>query len=409
MSWIVRAAVVLGFAASFATAQHAAGFTYHWFDGANSLVPTSYNGSPFSAVSYAHRAGAGNGEIEVLNRIDSDDHPFWGIDASGNHRSRGMVVVIQDSDASTPESFGLVVRGEDPARPNSPDLTAPILTVGPLPLPAGMAGAAATIFSVTFPQPVTAPAGVDLFFGVSLPASPNWPQDGLSTWVTTADPRAVTRDVPGRTGQPGGAVARDTYVCSVTTSGGQPTGGAQFRGPIAQNAFDVLVDVASGIPITRTNQASYLVSGGARVGTSNMLSGLHPDVFDANGTGRVDDLGFVFVDPRCANGPVFAAFAFGPSAAAPQPVLTFPGVPRGSSGVLCLDVATVDLSLAFRLADGLGAAVFSLPLGPPGSPPRAFVAQNPGLELYWQGFGVERGGLGGIAGIHASGCSVVRP
>jgi len=394
--------------ASAAPTQNPAGFLFHWLAGTGSNPPMAYNGSPSTGgTTWAHRAGGGGAEVEILNRYDTDDYLEWGVNAQGDHESQGLVLVVQDENIATAESFFVVGRTESAAVANAPDTAATLFDVGPIPMPTGRpAGVEALVWTITLNTPATAPRTADVFYGVRVPASPSWPADGLSTWEVAVDPSATTFDLPGRRGQRGAGIANNTYVCRVPTAAGTPTGPAVYVGRLEQNAFDVLINGAGGVVLATTNQPNYPVSGPAFGGTPNMLSGTHPDTFDFNGTGRADDLGFVFHDPRCAGSPVFVAFAYGPSPVGSVPLRGFPGVPRGSTGRVCLDYTTADFSVAFAIADVVGTAVFSVPLGPAGSSFRTFVAQNPGIDMYWQGLGVERGPGGGIAGIHATGCAI---
>lgn len=372
-----------------ASAQSVAmGFLHNWDQ------PTMGAGT-----SITHRGGVpANMAGECLNRYDNDDHKFWGLNAAGMTEVDGFSVTLQDEDDTTRELFSFVGYNEDAMLANFPDLSGPVISLGQFQMPptqnmGPIAWRLTATFSFNGRPPAQVAPNQDIFIGFTLPAftSTTTPLDGLSIHAVHNDPTTTTHDIPGPTGQQGGIVFADTYVCFV--QGGTPMYLPSMAGGLRENLTEILVSggAPGGVPFTQTNQTSYPPSN-APFGTANFLSGLHPDTFDANMTGRADDLGFVVtVDTTVipAGSPVFFILAFGPSPLGPRPINTFPGVAQSSQGSLAIDFITgAVLPFGFIMSTNNpsnpteGQAVRNIPLN---QSTRNIIANWVGpLDLWWQ-------------------------
>jgi hypothetical protein len=273
--------VVLGLAAP-VLAQSAPwqGFLFNW-------------NKPALASHISQYTRFNTGAESNLNRIDRDDHKSWGENAAGNVVIRGLALWITDTNYTTAESFSFVGHAEDAANPNFP-LATPAFTVANIPMPPGTAGQAFLV-NGTINVDVTIPGAGDVFVGIGVPAmpGPTQPFDGLFIGtVLRGGVGLAVFDEPGPRGQQGavGGVARDDYVCGILN------GVAQYQPASATSLSQLAIDVAinnggiGGVALTETVQTS-LLSSNAPFGTSDFLSGLHPDL---NGLqpGRADNIGF---------------------------------------------------------------------------------------------------------------------
>lgn len=348
-----------------------------------------------------------------LTRIDSDDFKDWGRDAQGQTRIQGYLTWLYDTNYGTAESYGLVAYAEDPAVSNTPAVATPLLNIANIPMPPGTAG---NIYRVgaTFNQPVSFAANSDVFIGLDLPAmvNPNPPYDGI--WVGTASRQIPalnlqTFDEPGPRGQVGAGIPFETYLCYVVN--GVVRHAAPGASSLQQLAFDVLLanGGVGGVALTQTNQTSN-PSSNAPLGTSNFLSGLHPDI---NGTnpGRADDIGFgvtTHLQQMPVGSPVFVLLAFGPSPLGSTPVNSFPIANNpDSAGNVCIDFTTAATFLAFTAAgqvNTMGEAQLMIPLS---ASTRAVIAGLAGpLDLWWQGFALDATNVGPTLELRASGCVI---
>lgn len=227
----------------------------------------------------------------AFQRIDQEHYAGWGIDPMnpGMRSIQGMHYFIQDEVDTTPESYGLVVYGEDPMGPDFPDVSTNFGTAGPIPTPtvtSPTGGAIAWNITVTFTTPMLVPKGIDVFPALDLPqpmVGGPWPMDGLSVHalyyqMTTSG----TYDEPGA-GQ----------IASQSGNGGYHVPG--MIGPtytVTNRMWKIepLVPGAGGTAGTITNQTWAPLSNAAP-GTSSMSSGLRPDAQNPPvNMGRADDV-----------------------------------------------------------------------------------------------------------------------
>jgi hypothetical protein len=131
-------------------------------------------------------------------------------------------------------------------------------------------------------------------------------------------------------------------------------------------------------------------------GTTNFLSGLHPDLTNYNRMTppRADDLGFLVRDgslpPRSL---VFLVLAFGPSPIGSLPLQTL--IPN-ATGNVCINF--VEGSTLLSLTDGTGVAQFDLQLN---SGQRALLAGMSPSDFWYQALVLTQ-----TAAAHATGCGI---
>lgn len=361
---------------------------------------------------------------EHLTRVDRDDYRDWGLNQQGQVQVQGFVVYMLDTNDGTREVFSIVGYEEDAQNPNLPDLTNRRVNAGPYQMPpAGSPpGARAYRLYTTFAQPVTLANGGDLFFGTSVPAlvSAQQPYDGLWTGLVADDPLTPgtppVYDTPGPAGQVGARISRDTYACYIVNN--VPT----YIAPTATNpnvleqfAIDLFLSggAAGGVAIAQTNQTNYAASN-APHGTSNFLSGLHPDTYGFT-TGRADDIGFAVVShtSQVQTGSIaLVMLALGPSPIGTLPVnqlFPFAGA-AGTTGVVCIDFTVSANFFLFMTPGGTNSVPNQLegqviaPLTPSA---RTFLASATGnIDLWWQGFVINSAVTGPQLEVHATGCVV---
>jgi hypothetical protein len=328
-----------------------------------------------------------------MNRVDTDDYVDWGKNPAGDVVLRGFAGWLFDSNYQTAESFSFVGHAEDPANPNFPLLTA-AFTVPNLPMPPGVTGNAYLV-TATLNAPVTVPGSGDVFIGVGLPALvvPTQPYDGLWIGSITRTQTGLTIfDEPGPAGQVGGTVARDDYNCAISNGTAQYAPSSATS--LSQIAFDVAVDNGGigGVALAETNQTS-LTPSNAPFGTSDFLSGLHPDINGLN-PGRADNIGFGITHhtgQMPVGSPVIVMLALGPSTLGSLPLGTLTGFnPTASNGRLCIDFLS---AASFVILSGPGflpnmaEGQLMLPLTP--QVRAQIAAQGPGFVLWWQGVAID--------------------
>jgi len=344
-----------------------------------------------------------------LTRVDHDDFREWGIDGAGAIKVRGWTMWIYDDNYATAQSYAIVGHQENPANANFPLVTA-AFQIANIPMPPGVNG---NIYRVggTFNQSVAMTGGADTFLGVELPAmtSATAPFDGL--WLGTAA-RAnatlglTTFDEPGPRGQVGAGIAQEGYIAYVVA--GQARYPATGPSSLQQLAFDVVVDsgMVGGVALAQTNQASY-VSSNAPLGTSNFLSGLHPDLNGFN-AGRADDIGFG-VTHHTSQMPigslVFVLLAFGPSPVGSVPVTALGASPTDSFGNVCIDFTAAASFLTFSQTGAIanmGEAQVVVTLSPV---VRSVLASIPGnFDMWWQGFALDPTNTANGYEVRTTGC-----
>ena len=352
---------------------------------------------------------------EVLNRIDTDDHIDWALDANGDVGLGGLLLWMLDANDSTVEVFNVVAYPEDPLTADFPDLTNQVMSI-PIQMPptSNPPGQIAWRLGFELTQPVAVPAGGDVFVGVGLPAmiSGTQPFDGLFVGTINNDattPTPFPFDVPGPRGQPGGGIGQDSYVSFNANS--TVTYPASAPGSLMQLGIDVMTDggMVGGVALATTNQASYPLSA-APQGTSNFLSGLHPDI------ARGDDIGFAVTantSQVAAGSLCVIMMALGPSPIGSTPIGTLSTAANSpdSAGNVYIDFTNPATFLTF-LSPGVTPSAlpnmlegqFVVPLSPQA---RAIVAGLAGpFDLWWQGFVLDLSAGGPPFEVRTTGCVV---
>ncbi len=165
---------------------------------------------------------------EVLNEMPRGLVAGLGMDSTGACNLNDMQVVVQDQNAATVETFGIVARPRA-ASGTGPDTATPSFRFTGLQTPQ-QSGAQAWVFTLTFQNPQPVPA-TDFFHGIVLPAAPTWPAtDGLAAQMAHYSqgllgdhPRATAPRLGWSIDSGGGAPANHDYVWSATVDTRTPT------------------------------------------------------------------------------------------------------------------------------------------------------------------------------------------
>lgn len=378
-----------------------------------------------SGISYVSRYNAN--ACQVLCRYDRDDYREWGLNTAATPQTQiqGGVVFIQDNNDATVEQFSLVGFNEDPANPNFPLLATPVFNLTGIGMPptGNPPGPRFWRLGVAFTNPSTFPTTGDIFLGVGVPAlvSAANPPDGLFVGVVSVQNPAVnptTFDLPGPAGQfPAGSISRGTYTCYVMNTA-TPPGTAVYANASAtsleQPAYDWLISggTAGGVALAQTNEATYTCSN-APAGTSDFISGLHPDLNGAN-AGRADNIGFAVTVHNSqvpANQPVFVLMALGPSPIGSVPITSFPAAANSASaGNVCIDFTTAATFLGILAPAGLNGfttlneaqIIVQLSAGT-----RSVINSLTGpVNLWWQGFVFDGTSTGPGLEVRTTGCVI---
>lgn len=371
-------------------------------------------------TSYTSRLGANNIEADALNHYDTRDYMDWMLDPTdptgSTMKFTSLQVIVQDQIGTTSESFEIVGYTEDPAVADYPNPAAAWFRSGSIALPAStVTTAVAWIYTVT-PVVPAVPKG-DAWIGVGMfpPSGGTWPTDGLSTHCSydrdTAFTGTAQRDLAGPRIS---TMPVTSTACWIPTAAGVPTGPATYpaaAGGRAQIWLALNAPVASGVPVTQTNQALYPSSnpGGTNAlvplgGTTNMFSGLNPDLNDFNlqTPARADDIGFLVNDASLPNSPVFVLIAFGgsPLGSTPLAPLMAGLSGPGTKGNVCIDFTSAATFLGFSNSTG----VYQHMLALNAATRLAFQGLSP-IDVWYQGFMLNTAAVGGIEA-HATGCGV---
>jgi len=393
-------------------------------------------------ASYTTRLGQNGSESDLLQRFSTRDYRNFILnpaDPAGNSiRIVGLRVRIQDQDRSTAETYAMVGYREDPLNPDFPDVSGAIsngtspggrwFRTGPLSFPGSGPGMGTGALGQTILFGIN-PAAVplfhnvnldDLWFGVGVNAG-NWPTDGVGIIVTHAQNTPPPTNPP-TLDQVGPRIAdvvngaTPNLCCQVPTSSGLPTG-AQATYPTGANGnaeqaqVDVLAQVTGGVSVTQTNQTNYPSSNlrnppvpsltVPQGGTTNMLSGLHPDTNDFNLAGRADDIGFVLTEANRKPSACAVIVGFGPPAFGIYPDLTFPlpfiFADPDTRGLLCVEPgapSTMFIGVS-NSTNGIFQQMFGLTPSV-----RALIPALQPLDIIWQGFVVD----GTLTEVKATGC-----
>lgn len=395
---LVAAAATL---AASASAQNALGFSHGY------------------STSYTARLGAGGmNPGVVLNHYDTRDYLDWMLDPAdptgGTYLATGCRLVVQDQVGATADSFRVVAYNEG-STPGFPDQAAFWIRTAPINLPASTAtGPVAWIYTVGFGA--TAVAKGPKWFGAELNlANGTWPADGISTWIVGSyGPPATVADFPSTaiTQMPQTNI---TCAMPVDATTGIPTAAAAYTGGTRNQIwFEIRANVASGVPVTITNQTTFPVSnpGGANNlipagtvplgGSTTALSGLYPDVNNTTNNNRFDDIGFLVNDSTVPNGLVFVLVAFGgnPLGSVPLTFLMGSQANPATKGNVCIDFTTAAVFLGVANAAGNYQHMLNL-----STPTRNALTSLSPLGLWYQGFVVNTNTTPGLE-VHATGCGI---
>lgn len=314
--------------------------------------------------------------VTVWSRIDKEKYAGWGYtDANPGFRAiRGMTYTLQDQDPTTQESYSLVFFTEDPARPNYPLVTAPVATVGPLPMfTAGSPAPAAWVITTAFATPALVPANADVFFGVELPAPFNANfTDGMSAHMVAGSVGLVggLADYPGASA-PLGLGFGGYYEATTQT--------VAYSAPIRrQYLFDPILEVG-GVALAQHYGDSLHQVANNYPGTGCMFSSQYPDSASPPlNPGRADDLAMSWAG-AVADGTLVIFLAdvtttFGPE----LPLSTYA---PGSTGALYLNAPSM-MMLGFSTTQS-GNAAYQIVWGAAARP------LLPGLPLAQQGIAFD--------------------
>ncbi len=314
--------------------------------------------------------------VTVWNRIDKEKYAGWGYtDANPGFRTiRGMRYTLQDQDPTTQESYSLVFFTEDPARPNYPLVTAPVATVGPLPMfTASTSTPAAWVITTSFATPVLVPANADVFFGVELPTPFNANfTDGMSAHMVAGSVGHAggLADYPGASA-PVGLGFGGYYEATTQT--------LVYSAPLQrQYLFDPILEVG-GVALTQHYGDSLHLAANNYPGTGCMFSSQYPDSASPSlNPGRADDLAMSWAS-AVADGTLVVfladvAVTFGPE----QPLSAYA---PGSTGALCLNAQSM-MVLGFSSTQG-GKSAYQIVWG------AAVRPLLPGLPLVQQGIAFD--------------------
>lgn len=348
----------------------------------------------------ADRLGASAVAADCLHHFDRRDYRDWLLDPADptgtTFRFRALRFWLQDQEGSTLETFALVGYPESPTTPDFPDVGSPWFRSGPIPLPAAP-GPGPIAWAVTITMPSNAPSlpQGDVWLGVHLPlpVGQPWPLDGLSLHF----------GVDGSAGPTIASLPNGQVACHVPVIAGVPTGPAVYATSTfagrRQLRFEVVADTTGGVCIARRGL----------VESTNFLSGLYPDIYDASGATppRYDDLGFVVAEANLPNAPLFVAVAFGGNPAGSPPIASLGPLfaAPGTRGNVCIDVHQA--AVFFLTTDGNGIADFHLPLTMPvRTAIQAMSSPTAPFDLWYQGFVLNPNGPGPALEVRATGCGV---
>jgi hypothetical protein len=377
-------------------------------------------------TSYIDRLGGTTVVADLLNHFDDRDYVDWMLDPAdvtgANFKFNGVRFILQDQQAGTAETYNVCAYNEDPAQPNFPNTTAgPFLRTGAFNYPAMPAGytptsAIAWILTVTFTSP-SVPKG-DKWIGLGLPqpTTGTWPTDGLSPHCTfDLNPTNTGTNSLDRVGPGIASMNSGNLSCYVVTAAGVPTGPATYPSGVTglrrQMHIDIIANCTGGVPVTQTVQTRYpssvagttnaLVPAG---GTTNMLSGLNPDVNDFNLStpARADNIGFLITDANYPNSPVFVMTALFPNPIGSLPLTTLASgsVTTNSTGNVCIDFTSANVALSFTNASGV--CQYMMPISPGA---RTLIGSFRPLDIWYQGFVFNPANPNGLE-LHGTGCAI---
>ena len=323
---------------------------------AQDFIGFSYN----TQVNATSRGTVGAAAGECMTRIDGSEYAGWGTDVPGSRTISSIFFVFQDQLAQpVANTLDIILYPEDPALPNRPLTTAPVVFALGVTGPTGTGTIAAVGKIVTPAVPVAVPitpgTGGDVFVSFRLGAVTATANTSVQVALGyQAGAAFTTWDLAG----PYEAPAVIPPALPVNTP--QNTHGLTFVGGVVSlnNRRNQYIDVAhsgtGGAVLTITNQATCTPSNnpppagfGPAPGTADFQSGVAPDINGFN-PGRADDITFDFFKTGIGVAPVFFLMDLsGGFAPIEVPISTVvPG-----SGVICINASATVLGLVFSAAD----------------------------------------------------------
>ncbi len=234
-----------------------------------------------------------------------------------------IVATLQDQNTATTEQYTFEIRRNDPNGPPSgqPDMSPAGLLASVGPITAVFSTAAtinlmtvSTVFSppLQLPPPTCLVPADDLYVGLAFPASPQFPNDGISCHISgpTSAQNAGEQNsatTSGYSGQPG--VAGMSWEYNATTGLISLSGGNRAWNIATRFTNDVLQPFAANTTVFTSSPVS--VSGGTGTGANPNYgyAGIFPDEFRTTGP---DDFGFRVRSsaPPGSTAYLFISFAF---------------------------------------------------------------------------------------------------
>jgi len=279
----------------------------------------------------------------LLQRIPGDQ-------ACGVTQIANVLLFIQDQDASTPESYQLQIRKDDPAMPGQPDMsmTGLIGSSAVIPITFPGAGIVATSVTVTFTPPIPVPTGApgvpsgDVYVALELPQALLWTGDGISLHMSggttgglgTPPGEQQNVNVPGYSGVLGESGLAWEYNLN------------PFSGPQGPNATPTLANRAWRM---HTRFAEGVTQGFAH--NPAVFTGLtyFPGPPPTGGTGANPNFGYAGIWPDMLRVPGPDGIGFRVRATQPA----------GSSAFLLLGITTQPAPITFP---GIGGSLCMVPL-----------------------------------------------
>ena len=248
------------------------------------------------STEYTSRGNVGTNEGELLNMVPGKHFGFLRI-------ATQMKIVCQDQNTKTAEKFWVVFRKAD--KTGQPDITVQngvdkgiIYQQGPFSISGTGTGAAtAWVVTLNLSKPVILPDG-DFFFGVRIPASPNWANDGFSCHMSGYYPTSICGE-HFRQGIKPKACWGVIFQNGLPNSVGEPTGDRMFN-------FELDVQGATLQPFAVDPAAKCA----GKKGKPDLgLAGLWPDLVDLEKYGYLANLGWRLREVNYASGLGFVFLA----------------------------------------------------------------------------------------------------
>jgi hypothetical protein len=346
------------------------------------------------------RLGANTITAEVLQHFDDRHYRDWMLDPAdptgATFRCRALRFHVQDQVGTTAESVYAAGYPQHPTQANQPDAGAPWFRTGPIALPPSpVNGPVAYLLTVTLPATLPSLPKGDVWLGVGLaPATGTfWPLDGTSV--------AVANET-----NPGRAIAtlpNNQVACYLPVVQGIPTGPAVYPTSTAagrrQLWLEVIAEATGGVCVARRQTIT----------TSGLVSGSHPDVYNAAGTmpPTEDDIGFTVTDASLPNALAFVYVGFAGNPLGSQPVASLSPLLAhpGTRGNLCIDLSLAAPILTTLDTTGRATSFLTLSAGARLAIQAVSSATQP-FDLWYQALVLDPTGTGTQFAVHATGCGI---